>query len=162
MLVATMVRILISRLLQTIPVLLLATVLVFGVTRLVPGDPATVQLGMRLQRPGAEQALTALRQQLGLDRPLPIQYILWLKRTLTGDLGISSRYGLPVRQLIGEKLPITLELIVAGMSLALVVALVLGVTAALRHRTIWDAFAGVVSLLGVAIPRSEERRVGKE
>lgn len=147
-----MLRLLSLRLLQTIPVLLLATVLVFGVTRLVPGDPATVQLGMRLQRPGAAEALQVLRKQLGLDRPLPVQYGLWLKRTATGDLGVSSRYAVPVRRLIGEKLPITLELIVAGMLLALIAALALGVIAAARHRTIWDSIAGVVSLLGVAIP----------
>jgi peptide/nickel transport system permease protein len=140
------------RLLQTIPVLLLATVLVFGITRLVPGDPATVQLGMRLQRPGAEDVLRQLRKELGLDRSLPVQYGLWLKRTGSGDLGLSTRYDIPVRRLIAQKLPITLELIVAGMLFALVVALALGVLAAVKHRTIWDAIAGVLSLLGVAIP----------
>jgi peptide/nickel transport system permease protein len=147
-----MARMLGFRLLQTIPVLLLATVLVFGITRLVPGDPATVQLGMRLQRPGAEDVLRQLRKELGLDRSLPVQYGLWLKRTASGDLGLSTRYDIPVRRLIAQKLPITLELIVAGMLFALVVALALGVLAAVKHRTIWDAIAGVVSLLGVAIP----------
>lgn len=147
-----MMRMLTLRLLQTIPVLLLATVLVFGVTRLIPGDPATVQLGMRLQRPGAQEALVELRKQLGLNRPLPVQYGLWLKRTASGDLGTSSRYGLPVRHLIAQKLPITLELILAGMLTALVAALGLGVLAAVRHRTFWDGFAGIVSLVGVAVP----------
>src|SRR5919202_1064524 len=125
-----MLRVLALRLLQAIPVLLLATVLVFGVTRLVPGDPATVQLGMRLQRPGAAEVLRELRKQLGLDRPLPVQYGLWLKRTVSGDLGVSSRYGIPVRRLIAQKLPITLELILVGMLFALVAALALGVLAA--------------------------------
>jgi peptide/nickel transport system permease protein len=131
---------------------LLATVLVFAVTRLVPGDPATVQLGMRLQRPGAEEAVRELRRQLGLNRSVPVQYGLWLKRTAHGDLGTSARYDIPVRTLIWEKLPVTLELIAAGMLTALVAALGLGVLAAVKHRTGWDALAGIVSLLGVAIP----------
>jgi peptide/nickel transport system permease protein len=147
-----MLRLFTLRLLQTIPVLLLATVLVFGVTRLIPGDPATVQLGMRLQRPGAAEALAALRKELGLNRSLPVQYGLWLKRTVRGDLGTSSRYGLPVRQLIAEKLPITLELILAGMLGALLAGLALGVLAAVKHRTVWDSLAGVISLVGVAVP----------
>jgi peptide/nickel transport system permease protein len=147
-----MLRFLGLRLLQAVPVLLLATVLVFVVTRLIPGDPATVQLGMRLQRPGAEQALHDLRVQLGLNRSLPVQYGLWLKRTVQGDLGTSDRYDLPVRTLIAEKLPVTLELILAGMLSALVAAILLGLLAAIKHRTGWDALAGIVSLLGVAIP----------
>jgi peptide/nickel transport system permease protein len=147
-----MARLLGLRLLQAIPVLLLATILVFGVTRLVPGDPATVQLGMRLQRPGAAQALHDLRSQMGLNRPLPVQYGLWLKHTAQGDLGVSARYDIPVRTLIWQKLPVTLELILAGMISALVVAVGLGVLAAIKHRTAWDALAGIVSLLGVAVP----------
>jgi peptide/nickel transport system permease protein len=141
-----------SRLAQAIPVLLLASVIVFGITRLAPGDPATVQLGMRLQRPGADEALKALRHEMGLDKPIVAQYGIWLSHTARGDLGTSSRYDEPVTSLIGQKLPITLELIAAGLLPALGVAILLGTAAARRPGRPLDLGVNGVALLGLAIP----------
>jgi peptide/nickel transport system permease protein len=141
-----------SRLAQAIPVLLLASIIVFGITRLAPGDPATVQLGMRLQRPGAEQALQALRKEMGLDKPIVAQYGIWLGHTVRGDLGASSRYDEPVTTLIGQKLPITLELIAAGLLPALAVAILLGTAAGRRPGRIVDLGVNGIALAGLAIP----------
>jgi peptide/nickel transport system permease protein len=140
------------RVAQAVPVLLLASVLVFGVTRLSPGDPATVQLGMRLQRPGAEQALTALRKEMGLDKPIFSQYGIWLGHVVRGDLGMSARYDSPVTSLIGQKLPITLELILAGMIPAALVATALGTAAARRPGRPVDLFVNGIALFGLAVP----------
>lgn len=140
------------RLAQAIPVLLLASVLVFGITRLSPGDPATVQLGMRLQRPGAEQALAALRKEMGLDKPILAQYGIWLGHVARGDLGTSARYDTSVTSLIAKKLPITLELILAGMVPAVIVATLLGTAAAKRPGSPLDLAVNGVSLFGLAIP----------
>jgi len=147
-----MTRFLVRRLLQAVPVVLLASILVFGVVRLVPGDPATVQLGMRLQRPGAGEALAALRHKLALDQPVPGQYVKWLSHAAQGDLGTSARYDEPVTSLVLQKLPISLELILAGMIPAFFVSLALGSAAAARPRSWIDGFATGVSTLGIAIP----------
>ena len=147
-----LLRFLFFRILQVIPVLILATMLVFVITRLSPGDPATVQLGMRMQRPGAQEALTQLRIEMGLDKPLPIQYGIWLSHVVQGDLGVSSRSDIPVLTLIMQKLPATLELIVTGICVALIFAIILGVAAAFYRGTFVDLAAGFISLVGVAIP----------
>ena len=145
-------RFLLFRIIQVIPVLILATMLVFLITRLSPGDPATVQLGMRLERPGAQQALAQLRSEMGLDKPIPVQYLIWLSHVIRGDLGTSSRYELPVLPLILQKLPATLELIVTGICVALVLAIILGVAAAFYRGTVVDLAAAFISLVGVAVP----------
>jgi peptide/nickel transport system permease protein len=147
-----MTRFVSKRLAQAIPVLLLASILVFGVVRLVPGDPATVQLGMRLQRPGAEQALTALRAKFGLDKSVPEQYVNWLGHAVRGDLGTSARYDEPVTSLVFQKLPITLELIAAGLIPAFFAAIALGAAAAARPRSVLDAGAATLATVGVAVP----------
>jgi peptide/nickel transport system permease protein len=140
------------RLAQAIPVLLLASVLVFGVTRLAPGDPASVQLGMRLQRPGAAEALAALRKEMGLDKPIVGQYTIWLGHTARGDLGTSARYDQPVTSLIGQKFPITLELILAGLIPAIVVATMLGTAAARAPGGPLDVAVNGIALFGLAVP----------
>ncbi|MDX6658360.1 MAG: peptide/nickel transport system permease protein [Solirubrobacteraceae bacterium] len=140
------------RLAQAIPVLLLASVLVFGVTRLSPGDPATVQLGMRLQRPGAEQALAALRNEMGLDKPIVAQYGIWLGHVARGNLGTSARYGSSVSSLIAQKFPITLELILAGIVPAVIAATLLGTAAAKRPGSPLDLAVNGFALFGLAVP----------
>jgi peptide/nickel transport system permease protein len=107
---------------------------------------------MRLQRPGAEQALTALRKEMGLDKPIVAQYGIWLGHTVRGDLGTSSRYDRPVRSLIGQKLPITLELILAGLIPAIIVATLLGTAAARRPGSPLDLAVNGVALFGLAVP----------
>jgi peptide/nickel transport system permease protein len=128
--------------------LLGATVVVFLLVRIIPGDPAEVMLGDR----ASPEAVRLLRQSLGLDRPLPAQYALYLRRLLQGDLGASIRAGRPVRDLIAERLPATIRLTLAAVLLAVLIGLPVGVLSAARPRSVLEAGAFVLSLLGQAMP----------
>ena len=125
-----------SRLAWTLPILLGVLTIVFFLLHLIPGDPVDIMLG--------EQALAADRQQmraaLGLDRPLAVQYLAFLGRTVRGDLGISFHHRRPVAQLIAERIPATFELMMGGMAVAFAVALPLGLLAALHHGRWLDMF----------------------
>lgn len=138
----------VRRLLQAVVVLLGVSVLVFLVVHLVPGDPVRVALGTRFD----PETYAALRARAGLDQPLAVQYVTWLGDALTGDLGVSFRSGRPVTAILLERLPATLTLAGAGLLVALLIALPLGVLAAVRHRTWIDHVATVMSQLGVSIP----------
>ena len=136
------------RLLQAVPVLFLASIAVFLMLRLIPGDPAYVILGSDA-RP---EQIAAVRQQLRLNDPLPVQYAAWLGRVLQGDLGYSYRNQYPVSDLILGKLPATLQLTIGGFLVALALAVPLGVGAAIWPNS-WLArgvawYAG----LGIAVP----------
>jgi peptide/nickel transport system permease protein len=136
------------RFLESIPVLFLATVLIFLGLRLLPGDPALILAG----QDATPETLTAIRQQNGLDQPLPVQYVIWLKNVVRGDLGVSFFTRAPVAQLLGQRIPATLELGIAGMVLSIVLGIPTGIIAAVQsHRTpdwIVSAFNG----LAVAVP----------
>ncbi len=132
----------------TIPVLLGVATLVFALIHLIPGDPAQAMLGE-----AAPQAdVDALRRQLGLDRPLLVQYGDFLAGAITGDLGTSLRTGTPVSAQIAERLPATFELALAAMLVALALALPLGIAAATWRGTIVDRAAMTVALAGMSIP----------
>jgi len=136
------------RLAAAIPVVFLASLAVFLLMRLVPGDPAQTLAG-----PDASpQVVEAMRRELGLDQPLPVQYALWLAHILRGDLGQSILSRAPVASLIGQRIPATLELTVAAMSLALVIALPTGVLAAVKQRSLADILISSVTGILVAIP----------
>ena len=139
---------LLNRLLWTLPTLLGVLTLVFFLLHLIPGDPVDVMLG--------EQARAAdrvrMRAALGLDQPLAGQYVGFLRRTATGDLGTSITRRRPVRGLIAERLPATAELMLGAMAVALLVALPLGVVAALHHGRWLDQVASAFAVLGVATP----------
>lgn len=143
-----MIRFLIRRLLLTIPVLLGVATLVFALIHLVPGDPVQAMLGDT----ASTQDVADLRTRLGLDRPLHIQYVAFLKGAATGDLGASLRTSQPVTAAILERLPATLELAVASMIVALLIAIPLGIVAAVRAGTVVDHAATTVALLGISIP----------
>src|ERR671910_2590007 len=95
-----------KRLLQLVPTLFLVSVLIFSLQQLLPGDPALIMAGEERDPEVIEQ----IRKQYRLDQPVPVQYVYWIKGVLTGDLGESMRIKVPVLQLIGEKLPVTLQL----------------------------------------------------
>lgn len=145
-----MVRYSIRRLLQTVIVVFIVTVLAFSVTMLLPGDPARAILGVQ----GAENegAYLALRQQLGLDQPVPVQYLNWLGRVVRGDFGNSAINQQPVVDALKQRLPVTLELGVLSLLFSTLVAVPLGVYAALRRDTVADVITSVFSLAGVAMP----------
>jgi peptide/nickel transport system permease protein len=138
----------IRRLLLLVPVVLFVSFITFMLIHLVPGDPARVLLG----EDSTPEALAALRQQLGLDRPLYEQYALWLNQAIHGNLGESIQLHEPVLQAILERLPVTLELGVAALLFSLVLAVPLGMTAATRRGSRMDWLLNVSSLLGTTIP----------
>jgi ABC-type dipeptide/oligopeptide/nickel transport system permease component len=145
---SAVVRFLVRRVLLTIPVLLGVATLVFSMIHLVPGDPAQAMLG-----DGASpQDIAELRGNLGLDRPLPAQYATFLRNAITGDLGKSFRTGQPVTLMIAERVPATAELAFAAMAVALLLAIPLGIVAAVWRNTLADHAAMTFALAGISIP----------
>jgi ABC-type dipeptide/oligopeptide/nickel transport system permease component len=141
-------RYLVRRLLLTVPVLLGVATLVFSLIHLVPGDPAQAMLGDG----AAPQDVAELRTSLGLDRPLLEQYVTFLRHAVTGDLGRSFRTGQPVTTMIVERVPATAELAIAAMMVAMLIAIPLGVVAAVWRGTAADYGAMTFALAGVSIP----------
>jgi peptide/nickel transport system permease protein len=141
-------RYIVRRVLLTIPVLLGVATLVFSLIHLVPGDPAQAMIG-----DGASpQDVAELRRRLGLDQPLFTQYVAFLRDAITGDLGVSFRTGQPVTAMIVERIPATAELAVAAMVVAILIAIPLGVVAAVWRGTAIDYGAMTFALAGVSIP----------
>lgn len=141
-------RYLIRRLLLTIPVLLGVATLVFSLIHFIPGDPAQAMLG----EGAAPEDVAQLRARLGLDRPLLVQYGSFLQGLLRGDLGVSLRNDQPVLQQILERMPATAELAFASMAVAVLIALPLGIIAAVWRGTAIDYGAMTLSLVGISIP----------
>jgi len=141
-------RFLARRLALTILVLVGVATLVFSLIHLIPGDPAQAMLG----EAASQQDVEDLRARLGLDRPLVEQYGRFLRGVAHGDLGTSFRTGLPVTTQIIERMPATLELAAAAMFVAILVAIPLGIAAAVRRGTVVDHSAMVLALSGVSIP----------
>lgn len=143
-----MTRLVSRRLLLLAPVLFGVVTLVFFLIHLIPGDPVDIMLGDHAL-PGDQEAL---RQALGLDRPVGEQYVRYLGGLLRGDLGRSVHSKRPVLDLILERFPASAELMVGAMAVALMVALPLGILAALRPGTWVDGLAMGISMGGVSIP----------
>jgi peptide/nickel transport system permease protein len=146
-----LLRYALGRLVGTVPVLLGVTLLVFLMAWVTPGDPVVAMLGEASQGISRE-ALDDLRRELGLDRPLPLQYLQYLADLAQGDLGRSIRSRRPVLDEIVDRLPATVELALAALAVAVVVGVGLGVLAAVRKRTWVDGAAIAVALVGVSIP----------
>ena len=143
-----MLRYLARRLALTIPVLLGVATLVFSLIHLIPGDPAQAMLGDA----AAPQDVEELRRRLGLDRPLPDQYVSFLGGLARGDLGTSLRTSEPVTAMIAARLPATFELAAAAMAVAVAAAMPLGIVAAVRRGTAVDHGAMTLALIGISIP----------
>ena len=143
-----MLRYLIGRLVLTIPVVLGVATLVFSLIHLVPGDPATAMLG----EGAAPQDVVELRKTLGLDQPLMTQYVSFLRGAVSGNLGKSFRTGQPVTTMIAERVPATVELALAAMLVAVLIAVPLGVAAAVWKGTAVDYGAMTFALAGISVP----------
>lgn len=143
-----MIRYALRRLAQTVPLALVVCALVFSLIHLIPGDPVEIMLGDAAQPADVE----ALRRELGLDRPLGRQFLDYFGGLLTFDLGVSLRFRQPVSQLLLAHYPATLELALASMVAALVIALPLGILAALYRDRAVDHGSRILALLGVSIP----------
>ena len=145
---STVTRHVARRLVLLLPTLLGLSLLTFGLLRLVPGDPAQVMLG---EHASADQ-VERFRREMGLDRPLPVQYARYLAHLLRGDWGRSIKTGLPVRTELGQRLPATVELGAAAMLIACALGIPLGILAAHRPRSLAAVLAGEGTLLGVSVP----------
>ncbi len=137
------------RLLIAIPVILGVATLVFAIMHLLPGDPAEVMLA---QSGGQAEMIERLRHQLGLDLPLHVQYLRFLRNLARGDLGESIWLRKPVSQVLLEQLPATLELAVAAMAVAIVGGIALGLLAALKRGSWIDRAVMIVSSVGISMP----------
>ena len=129
--------------------LLFVSALVFVVVRVLPGDPAALIMGTE----GSREATERLREAMGLNRPLAVQYLDWLLGVLRGDLGRSIQYDLPVGALIVSRLPVTLPLAMLAAAFMTVTAIPLGLYAATHHRRAGDYVAMIVSQFGISIPQ---------
>ena len=145
-----------ARLLESIPVLVLSSLLVFSVLHLIPGDPVDAMLGVASFGVGDPELLKkqeeAIRLELGLNDPLPIQYLNWVGRALRGDLGQSYIRHAPVSALIAERLPSTIELAFTALVLSVVFGIGLGILAAIQRNSPLDRIVMLVSLGGVSTP----------
>lgn len=139
---------LVRRLLLAIPVILLVTIMVFSLLHMLPGDPATVILGQE----ATPDAVAAMRQQLGLDKPILIQYLTWLGGVLHGDLGRSLVDHSPVMDLIKQRFPATLELTVGTFLVAILIAVPAGILSATRPGSWMDYSGTIFALGGMSIP----------
>ncbi len=143
-----MLNYIIKRILGVIPVLLCVSMLVFGFLRLIPGDPALVMLGER----ATQENINRVREQLGLNKPIHEQYLIFLGKALRGDLGRSVLRQEPVTQEIIRRFPATIELALGAMLIALVVGIPAGVISAVRRGSWFDAASMLVALTGVSMP----------
>ena len=143
-----MTRYLVGRMLLAVPIFLGVVTIVFVVVRILPGDPAQVALGDYASR----DAVEALRQRLGLDRPIAFQYGSYLAGLVRGDLGTSLITGAPVRDEIAHNLPYTLQLTVLAMIVGALIGVPVGVVNALTRNRLPDSIGRVLSLLGLSVP----------
>jgi ABC-type dipeptide/oligopeptide/nickel transport system permease component len=143
-----MSRFLVRRVLLTLPVLFGVATLVFSLIHLVPGDPVQAMLG----ESASQEDVTLLRSRLGLDRPIYVQYVNFMRHAVVGDLGTSLRTNQPVSSVIAERMPATFELAGAAVIVAVVIAVPLGVLAAVRAGTPIDHSATTLALVGISMP----------
>ena len=141
-------RYVLRRVAAFVATLFFVSVLVFLVIRVLPGDPALLIMGTE----GSPDVAARLRESMGLNRPLVVQYVDWLGRALRGDLGVSIQYDVPVGHLIVSRLPVTLPLAGLAALFMAVVAVPIGLFAATRHRRAGDYLAMAISQLGIAVP----------
>jgi peptide/nickel transport system permease protein len=143
-----MARHVVVRVGQMVPVLFIASVAVWLLIYLIPGDPALALLGPDV----TPEQLARARARMGLDRPWPVQYALWLGRVVTGDLGVSYLNGLPVRTMLAQRIPVTLQLTVASLVVAVLIAAPLGILGAARPRSWVGRLATGYNALAMAVP----------
>jgi peptide/nickel transport system permease protein len=143
-----MLQFLAKRIAAIVPTVFFVSVMIFGLQQLLPGDPAIAMAGEDRD----PNVIAYLRGKFHLDEPLPMRYLYWAKGVLHGDLGDSVRIQQPVRELILEKLPVTIELAALAMTIALVIGISAGIVSAVFKDTVWDYGANVFALWGLSTP----------
>ncbi len=140
---------LLRRIAQVIPTLLILSILIFGLQQLMPGDPALILAG---EERGDPAVLAAIRAELGLDKPIWQQYLIWMGKVLTGDFGFSWRIRVPVSELILTKLPVTFQLATMAFIIAIIIGVPLGILSAVKRDTPADWAANGAALFGISTP----------
>jgi len=143
-----MLRYVLRRILMTIPTILVASAIVFLMLRFIPGDPALLMAG---EDPKPE-VIQALRRQWGLEEPLPVQYLMFMRNVVEGNFGTSIRSGLPVSFEISLRLPHTIVLSVVAMTLSIVIGLLVGIVSSTRPYSLVDNVSMFFALVGVSAP----------
>lgn len=143
-----MTALLLRRLGVALPTLLLVSMMVFGLQKLLPGDPALALAGEER----SPEVIEYLREKYRFNDPVPVQYAAWLGGLLQGDFGTSVRTRLPIGTMLAEKLPVTIELAILSMLVALVLGLPIGILAALKRGSALDYGASLFGLAGLSIP----------
>jgi ABC-type dipeptide/oligopeptide/nickel transport system permease component len=137
-----------KRILLVIPVALGATLVVFTLIHIAPGDPVDLMLGEM----ASQEAVDEMRHELGLDRPLFIQYFTWLGKLFKGDLGRSIRVHQPVATILMQRVPVTLELTFSAIALAILIGVPAGVISAVKQYSLLDSCLMFVALFGISMP----------
>ena len=143
-----MLGIILRRLAGAVPILLIVSLITFGMIHMIPGDPAVAIAGMS----ATSDQITAIRHNLGLDEPVWSQLIHWYGNLLHGNLGVSLLLGQPVLQVVGVRLPVTLALSAYALVITLAIGLGSGILAALRQNTWVDQAAMIFAMLGISLP----------
>jgi peptide/nickel transport system permease protein len=143
-----MLRLAVSRLLSSIPVLILVSIVAFALLRLAPGDPALLSVGLE----APPEALAAARESMRLDDPFWMQYLAWAGDLLRGDFGVSYSDKSPVTTVMAERMPITLQLAAMALFFIVAIGIPLGVISALRANRLTDQIIRVGSLAGISVP----------
>ncbi|MHB9092751.1 MAG: ABC transporter permease, partial [Chloroflexota bacterium] len=145
-----MQRYILRRLITIIPTIIIVSMVSFSIILLLPGDPALAILGP--ERAADKEAYAKIRQEMGLDQPVPLRYLDWAGKAVQGNLGISIRNQQPVLEGIKDRLPVTLLLSACAMLLGLLIALPAGIISAVKPNSKYDIAGTVFALSGVAIP----------
>jgi peptide/nickel transport system permease protein len=143
-----MLTFIVRRLIMTIAILFIVSLIVFTIMHLLPGDPVAIMLGDQ----ASVEEIERLRTELGLDKPLPVQYANWLLDVLHGDLGRSISYNEDVGQLVRDRLPITFHIGLSAFLLAIVIGIPAGIIAAVKRGGWLDSLITVTANLGMAVP----------
>lgn len=141
-------KFIVKRILALIPVLLCVTFLLYVALSLAPGDPARTILGLE----ATEERVQQKREEMGLNDPVVIQYLRYLSKLVQGDMGTSYKNGVDVATEIAGRFPFTLRLAISGICVALVIALPLGIMAAVKQNSFFDSFSMALALLGISLP----------
>ncbi|WP_102345994.1 ABC transporter permease [Bacillus sp. Marseille-P3661] len=143
-----MIAFLVRRILQTIVILFMVSVFVFTIMHLLPGDPVSIMLG----EDATPEKVMQVKQELGLDKSLPAQYVDWITKVLQGDLGNSISYQYTVNELISKRLPITLHIGVSAFLLSVIIGIPAGIIAAVKRGSPIDSLITVIANFGMAVP----------
>lgn len=143
-----MVKLILNRILQLIPIMLIVITLVFGITRVIPGNPASVMLGPQ----ASVEEVEKLTEEMGLNESIPKQFSKYIVHVIKGDLGKSYSYNEPVVDLIKDTFPNTVLLAITSITLALIVGVTVGVISATKQYSIFDYLSMILALIGVSMP----------